>query len=129
MKRNQITESSIKELVDAFYIKVRQDHALGPVFDGVIGTTSEAWKTHLQRMYAFWSSLMLRSRKYKGNPHQKHKDLPTFDLQLFDRWLSLFAQTVREIHTEEVATMYIERSEMIASSLKLSVEIGQKERQ
>ena len=128
MKLDHVTEESIKMLVDQFYVKVRADKNLGPVFDGVIGDTTDAWGPHLKKMYDFWSSLMLQSGRFKGNPHQKHKDLPTFDTGLFDRWLALFHETAQSIHTDEIADQYIKKSTMIAYSLKLSVEQGQRER-
>lgn len=116
-----ITEQSIKHLVDAFYAKVRRDPALAPVFDAAIGDSEDQWEPHLQKMYAFWSSIMLTSGRYHGNPLKKHKDLPPFDRKLFDRWLALFAETANEIHTPEVAALYVAKSQRIAESLKFGL--------
>lgn len=121
MSGDVITEESIKELVDRFYAKVRDDAKLGPVFDEAIGENDQDWKPHLERMYAFWSSVMLTSGRYHGNPMQKHKDLPHFDESLFDAWLALFAETAHEIHDAVIAERYIDRSRRIAESLKLSL--------
>lgn len=121
MPNDVITEESIKELVDRFYTKVRDNGKLGPVFDGAIGKHDEDWKPHLERMYAFWSSVMLKSGRYHGNPMQKHKDLPHFDESLFDTWLALFAETAREVHGAAIAERYINRSRRIAESLKLGL--------
>src|SRR5215475_9987074 len=38
-----ITEADIRELIPAFYAKVRYDSILGPVFEGIIG---DNWATH-----------------------------------------------------------------------------------
>ena len=76
MSNDVITEDSIKDLVDRFYAKVRNDSRLGPVFNTAIGENDQDWESHLERMYAFWSSVMLTSGRYHGNPMQKHKDLP-----------------------------------------------------
>lgn len=121
MSGDVITEESIKELVDRFYAKVREDAKLGPVFDEAIGKNDQDWKPHLERMYAFWSSVMLTSGRYHGNPMQKHKDLPHFDESLFDTWLALFAETAHEIHDAVIAERYIDRSRRIAESLKLGL--------
>ena len=121
MAENQITEDSIKRLVDRFYTKVRADPDLAPVFIGAIGEDSAAWGPHLQKMYAFWSSVMLTSGRYHGNPLQKHRDLPAFDSALFDRWLELFAETAAELHGAEAAALYVEKSRRIAESLKLGL--------
>lgn len=121
MPSEVITEESIKNLVDRFYAKVRSDTELGPIFKSTIGENDQDWKPHLRRMYAFWSSVMLTSGRYHGNPMQKHKDLPHFDESLFDTWLALFAETAHEVHNTAIAQRYIDRSKRIAESLKLGL--------
>ena len=66
----EVTESAIKLLVDAFYTRVRRDAVLGPIFSRAIA--NDAWPAHLEKMYAFWSSVMLTSGRYKGNPLAVH---------------------------------------------------------
>lgn len=121
MKNHAITDESIRQLIDRFYDKVRQDENLGPIFAQAIGDDDEGWKPHLAHMYDFWSSIMLASGRYQGNPMQKHMALPAFDARLFDRWLELFAETAREMHSEPLAAQYIEKSKRIAESLKLAL--------
>lgn len=121
MKNNQITEETIKQLVDSFYGKVAQDENLGPIFKAAIGDSAEAWKPHLNTMYDFWSSMFLGSGRYNGRPMPKHMALPPFDLDLFERWLALFSETAHEIHTDDIAAMYVERSRRIAENLKRGV--------
>jgi len=118
----EITEESIRTLVDSFYERVRKDQELGPIFDHAIGSTDEAWEPHLQMMYGFWSSVMLSSGRYRGNPLRKHLSLPPFDTALFDRWLMLFAETARELHNPELADLYIAKSAQIAGSLRRMME-------
>lgn len=69
MSSDVITEDSIKDLVDRFYAKVHNDSQLGPVFNRAIGENDQDWEPHLERMYAFWSSVMLTSGRYHGNTH------------------------------------------------------------
>ena len=121
MKYDDVTEETIKILVDTFYLKVRQDSDLSPIFINAIGQDTEAWQPHLQHMYDFWSSIMLSSRRFQGNPMQKHKNLPAFDSSLFDRWLELFELTAHEVHSKEMAEKYIVISRRIAESLKLGL--------
>lgn len=116
-----ITENSIKNLVNQFYKKIRADNELSPIFISVIGKEDEQWKPHLERMYDFWSSIMLTSGRYHGTPMQKHKALPSFDEALFDRWLVLFAETAHEMHCDDIAQRFIDRSQIIAESLKLGI--------
>ncbi len=118
MASDTITEESIKLLVNNFYQKIRLDTELSPIFIQIIGEDEKDWVPHLERMYAFWSSIMLSSGQYHGNPMKKHKDIPKFNKQLFERWLFLFAETAHEIHTDDIAQKYIDRSHRIAESLK-----------
>ena len=121
MKEGTITEENIKKLVDTFYSKVREDTSLSPIFEQAIGEDIAIWQPHLQKMYDFWSSIMLSSDRYRGNPLRKHRDLPPFDKVLFDRWLVLFSQTANELYTVDIASLFISKSENIARSLKLGI--------
>ena len=87
MKNDILTRDDIKVLVDGFYAKVQADPLLGPVFSHV------DWPQHLPIMYNFWSSMLLGDQSYRGNPLQKHLPL-AIEGSHFDRWLSLFTETV-----------------------------------
>lgn len=113
-KYGEITEDNIKILVNNFYRKVEKDELLSPIFNKVI----KDWQPHLNKMYDFWSSVMLQTKKYKGNPVVQHQNLMPFNKGLFDRWLSLFAQTSMELFEEDQALLFIVKSENIARSLK-----------
>ena len=88
---NVISEDSIKNLVDTFYRKVRTDEQLGPIFNRAISD----WGPHLATMYRFWSSVMLSSGHYKGNPVAAHVRLDGMQPHLFERWLKLFSEFLR----------------------------------
>ena len=99
-KLDQISEDGIHQLVDAFYTKVRRDPELAPVFlRGIPGD----WQPHLNKMYAFWSSVMLTTGRYKSNPLVKHLVIPGIRPQLFERWLALFNETCGELFDEGVS--------------------------
>jgi hemoglobin len=118
MTHDTVTEDSIVALVDAFYAKVRRDPAIGPLFDRVIG---DNWDAHLPRMYAFWSSVLLGSRRYRGNPMAVHQALPAFPAAFFDVWLGLFAETAAELFAPALADDIAGRARRIAESLKLGL--------
>ena len=88
--RTGITEPLIERLVREFYEKVRTDAVLAPIFEARI----QDWEPHLERMFAFWSSVALMSGRYHGTPMAKHMPLPV-DADHFDRWLALFEETAR----------------------------------
>ena len=60
MERLDLSEDGLAALVEAFYARVRADAQLGPVFDGAI----DDWPEHLEKLAAFWSSIMLTSGRY-----------------------------------------------------------------
>ena len=111
-----ITEAMIERLVRAFYLRVRSDEVLGPIFEARIPD----WEPHLQRMFAFWSSVALMSGRYHGTPMAKHMPLPV-DADHFDRWLALFEATAREVCAPKAATHFIELARRIAASLELGI--------
>ena len=118
-KLGHVSEHGIETLVDEFYKKVRADPNLAPIFERAIA--DEDWGAHLATMRDFWSSVMLTSGRYKGNPVAKHVRLEGMELQLFDRWLSLFAQTCHELFDHEVAAAFAVKAQRIAESLKLAL--------
>jgi hemoglobin len=111
-----IDDTLIERLVHGFYAKVREDALLGPVFEARV----EDWPVHLARMCTFWSSVVLMSGTYHGNPMAKHVPLP-IDAEHFDRWLELFETAAAEICPPDAATIFIERAHRIAQSLELAI--------
>jgi len=109
-----VTDEKIAELVDAFYGRVRTDELLGPIFASAI---DEDWEPHLAKMRAFWSSVMLASGTYKGNPMMAHLALPRLTQEHFGRWLELWKQTVSELCLEPAASLFLQKAEMIAERL------------
>lgn len=88
-----IDEATIRTLVDTFYDTVRSDDLLGPVFARHVAD----WSMHLPKMYAFWSTVVLRSGRYAGRPLEAHQRLPGLTQAHFDRWITLWAQTVARV--------------------------------
>jgi hemoglobin len=117
-KPAEITEENIRRLVDAFYVRVRADSVLGPIFERAIPGD---WQPHLEKMYAFWSAVMLTSGRYKGNPVVKHFAIPGMAPELFTRWLALFDAACRELFDDAVSAAFRGKAERIAESLKLAL--------
>jgi len=116
VEQTGIDEAMIERLVRAFYERIQEDALLGPIFAARIMD----WEPHLQRMFAFWSSVALLSGRYHGSPMQKHLPLPV-DGRHFDQWLALFRQTARDICPPAAAEHFIERAGRIAESLELGI--------
>ncbi|NIF43419.1 group III truncated hemoglobin [Burkholderia sp. Tr-862] len=111
------TEDNIRDLVYAFYDRVRADPLLGPVFDAKL---NGRWDDHLPKMVSFWSSLVLGTKGYRGNVQQAHQPLDGIAPAHFSRWLSLFLKTVEGRYTPPAAIRFMEPALRIAQSLQLS---------
>lgn len=111
-----VTEESLAELVPAFYARVRLDPVIGPVFDAAI----DDWPHHLAKLTDFWISVMLGVRRFEGRPMQSHARHP-IEEPMFDRWLALWRETVRERFEPEPADALIERAELIGRSLRFGL--------
>ena len=107
--------------MDAFYRRVRQDALLAPVFVRVVGTSEAAWADHLATLRDFWSSVMLMSGSYGGNPQIAHAKLPDLEPAMFDRWLAIFEQTCTHVLDPNVAAAFIEKANRIGRSLRRGV--------
>lgn len=114
-----VTETMIRELVHAFYDRVRADPLLGPVFNTVV----EDWDVHLEKLCAFWSSVTLMTGRYKGTPMQAHAVLPDVSAAHFERWLELFSATAEDICTPAAARLFADRAGRIADSLQMGMAI------
>lgn len=113
-----IDEENLRRLVDIFYERVRADALIGPLFNGAI----HDWPGHLEKLAAFWSSVMLTSGRYKGQPvpaHLKHQAAIT--PAMFDRWLTLWQQTTEARMSLQAATALQAKAAKIAESLQLAL--------
>lgn len=118
MKPPPVDEAGLERLIPEFYSRVRADGLIGPLFNDTI----EDWPHHLEKLTAFWSSVMLTSGRYKGNPmaaHLKHK--PRITPEMFDRWLALWRETTDELMPAEGAAALQEKAARIAESLQLAL--------
>jgi hemoglobin len=104
---------------------VREDTLLGPIFDGAI----EDWPHHLEKLKDFWSSVMLTSGRYKGQPmvaHVRHEHQMT--PEAFSRWLQLWRATSDELLSSDAARAFQDRAGRIAESLQLGVQFHRERR-
>ena len=105
-----IDEDLIAKLVDRFYATVRQDALIGPVFEARV----KDWDAHLTKLMAFWSSVVLKSGRYRGSPMPVHVAIDEISGNHFARWLQLFAETARDVCPPAAAALFIDRSQRIA---------------
>jgi len=117
--RREITDvGDIRRLVDTFYDKASRDELLAPIFQNRISE-----KSHLEPLYQYWQMALLEEETDEVIPFPKHADLPLTH-QHFDRWLSLFHQTIDELFTgpraEEAKFRAIRMSEVFRYKMQLT---------
>jgi hemoglobin len=109
------SEAEAARLVHTFYAKVRADPALGPIFNAHVAD----WDAHLAKLVDFWSALLRGTTRFHGSPMHAHAALPGLTLELFDRWLTLFRATTREIGTQAMRRQADLIAQRIAAQLWL----------
>lgn len=118
MKRDIANIDDIRELVDAFYERVKKDPALAGYF------THVNWESHLPVMYKFWENTLFYTGGYEGNPMAKHSALHArhpLQSELFDHWLNHFCGTVDELFAGEKAELAKQRGISIATIMKIKI--------
>jgi hemoglobin len=116
----EVDEQDLARLVARFYATVRADALIGPVFNEAI----DDWPEHLEKLTAFWSSLMLTSGRYKGAPmaaHLKHRTRLT--PAMFDRWLALWREATNAEMPSGIAELMQLKAERIAQSFKFALRL------
>jgi hemoglobin len=119
-KHDIVSEEDIKLLVDSFYDKVNKQADLSYIFNEFAHVD---WKSHLPKMYDFWSSILFGSMKYSGQPFPKHLALP-LKKENFDQWLSLFFDTVDEHFNGPKADESKIRASVIAKTFLYKMGLG-----
>jgi hemoglobin len=108
-----ITEGEISILVERFYAKVRVDPEIGPVFNEAVHN----WDAHLALLKDFWSTVLLSTGRYRGNPLLAHFPLPIGERN-FACWLRLFSETAHEVMSSSQAAIVTHKADLIAMNMK-----------
>ncbi|TND03681.1 MAG: hemoglobin [Bacteroidetes bacterium] len=114
-KTDILSENDIKKLVDSFYEKVKRDAVIGFFFNDVAKVN---WDMHLEKMYAFWGSVLLGTHAYHGAPFAPHYKLhqqSPMEKKHFLHWADLFTSTVDEHFAGEKAEEAKARGVQIAA--------------
>lgn len=121
MKKDIKNRRDIELLIKKFYEKVKTDELIGPVFTVVFKVN---WEKHFPVMYDFWENTLFFTGTYAGNPMQIHKRIHRiFPLEEkhFQRWVSIFNETVDELFEGEKALLAKQRAISISTVMKLKL--------
>ena len=128
-KSDIASRSDIQRLVDGFYVRVRADAVLGPIFDDVAHTD---WHAHLPKFCDFWQSLLFGVSSFRGSPLAVHLAL-TDKIRLgapeFRRWLDLFSENVDALFSGPVAEDAKVRASRIAAVMQHHISAQESEEQ
>lgn len=115
---DEIEEAGLERLIPAFYDRVRKDDMIGALFNEAITD----WPHHLDKLVAFWSSVMLTTGRYKGSPMAAHlRHQAAIRPEMFQRWLALWNQTTAEVMPPAAAAALQAKAQRIAESLSLAL--------
>lgn len=118
MKTELVHREAVEKLVDRFYARVREDEILAPIFNNVI---RDRWPEHLEKMYNFWETVLLNNHTYYGNPFLPHANLPV-SKNHFQRWLTLFYQTLDSEFEGEKTKEAKQRAFKMAEMFQLKID-------
>lgn len=117
-KKDIVNPEDIILLVDTFYRKVQEDEWLSPIFNGVI---KDNWPAHLEKMYRFWTTVLLGEHTYFGSPFPPHARLPATKTH-FDTWLKLWYAAIDSLFSGEKAEEAKWRGDKMAAMFLSKIE-------
>jgi len=121
MKKDIRTREDIELLINSFYEKVKSDPVIGYIFTDVVKVN---WNKHLPVMYSFWENTIFFTGGYSGNPMEIHKRLNqrvSLKAEFFERWTTLFTDTVDELFAGEKASLAKQRAISIAVVMQIKI--------
>ena len=118
MTKDILKLDDIKNLVDSFYGKIREDLLLKDIFNNII---QDRWPQHLEKMYTFWQTVLLSEHTYYGSPFPPHAKMP-IDKKHFDCWLQLFFETIDENFSGEIADEAKWRASKMAEMFQFKID-------
>src|SRR3990170_5031551 len=117
---------AVELLVHSFYVKVKQDDLLAPIFNNA---ENFQWDTHIPVMINFWETLLLDAATYKGNTMQKHIELHKrhpLTPKHFERWKALFYATLDEFFEGPGVVEAHKRVEAMSGLMQFKIQQSEK---
>jgi len=108
-----ITEDLIRDVVDEFYRRTREDDELGPIFNHYV----QDWDHHLAKMVDFWSAALLKTGRYSGRPVERHRLIAELSVDHFHRWIELFDATTHDLCPPADAQAFLTRAHKMRDAM------------
>ena len=122
MRKEIEDRQDVFNLVDTFYLKVRANELLEPIFEKHI----HDWPTHLEHLTDFRETNLFFVAKFKGNPLQKHQMVDaaagySINEQHFGVWLNLWYETVDQLFEGEKANIAKNRARNMGTFFHVNI--------
>lgn len=111
------SRGEIHDLVVGFYREIVFDDVLGPVFTEVAEVD---WASHIPKLIDFWCRVLLGQPGYDGSvlgAHQRVDELEHFRPELFDRWYTLWVETIDAGWSGPIAETAKEHAARVSATL------------
>lgn len=121
MKNDITNRADIEILINSFYQKVKKDPLIAFFFSEIVPVN---WEAHLPIMYGFWENVLFYTGTYEGNPMAIHKGIHQkcpMKMEHFQRWISLFTETVDELFKGDKAELAKQRATSIATVMQIKM--------
>ena len=105
-------EAVLRTMLADFYARARADTLLGPVFAAHV----QDWEAHLDRVTAFWVTMLGGGPAWRGNLNSIHAGLGLRGTHL-TRWLALFREAAEDCLGPEAAALLTARAEAMGKRL------------
>ncbi|GAA5514693.1 hypothetical protein Dcar01_03449 [Deinococcus carri] len=105
-------EAALRAMLADFYARARADALLGPVFAAHVSD----WNTHLDRVTAFWVTMLGGGATWRGNLNHVHAGLGLRGAHL-TRWLELFGEAARVHLPPAAAALLVSRAGAMGARL------------
>ena len=122
MRQDIQNRADIEKLMEVFYGKLLVDKELSFIF---IEVAKIDIKKHLPILCDFWESILFPVSKYRRNAMEVHLKLNEkhhLTKAHFEKWLSLFDETVDELFTGEKAHQAKVRALSIATIMQMKID-------
>ena len=117
-----LNQEDIFSVVEAFYKKALKDEIIGVYFTEVVQLNLE---THIPKIVSFWEVMLFGTGDYRGNPMREHFPLNRIlpmEQKHFNRWLSLWIETIDGLFDGKNATEAKTRATHIANLMAFKME-------
>ncbi len=106
-KKDISSRDDIVSLLNEFYSKAQKDDIIGDKFNHL------NMAEHTQIIADFWDGILFGTNRYQGDAFGKHLEL-NLGAKDFDRWISLFNQTIDKNYSGPIADEAKRRAGTIA---------------